>query len=83
MGAPGYAVFCSRGHLCKSVGHHEIDDREPECLCGSKKFWTQAEWGDDDYDQFVPSTSIGEDEYGPIWDISGLMSKKPVEDSDD
>lgn len=74
MGAPGYAVFCSNGHLCKSVGHHEIDDREPECLCGSKKFYTQFEWDDPDYEQFVKRDPSSKDQYGEIWDISKLIN---------
>lgn len=78
MGAPGYAVFCSNGHLCKSVGHHEIDDREPECPCGSKKFYTACEWGDSDYEQYVAIDPVTKDEYGSVWDITGLINYKPI-----
>jgi hypothetical protein len=55
MGAPGYTTFCENGHIVKSVMHHEINDEEvKECQrCSSKKFYTQFEWGDDDYKQLV------------------------------
>ena len=57
MGAPGYTEFCENGHIVKLVGHHEINDDEVEVCpcCNSSKFYTQNEWGDTDYHQFVPT----------------------------
>lgn len=74
MGAPGYAVFCSNGHLCKSVMHHEIDFSEvTQCQCGSTRFYTQNEWGDPDYEQYVAIDPIKTDEHGPVFDITKLI----------
>lgn len=77
MGAPGYAIFCSNGHLCKSVGHHEINyDEVSECRhCQSKEFYEQYEFGDDDYKQYVPFRPISEVNGISVFDISKLKKK--------
>ena len=31
-------------------------------VCGSKKYYSQCEWGDEDYPQFVPTTPVRHDE---------------------
>lgn len=66
MGAPSQAFFCSNGHLCLSTCHHEIPPFTPKsCWCGSKQIYTQFEWGDTDYPQFVDSRWLY---YGWHWD---------------
>ena len=74
MSSPGYAVFCATGHLVKLVGHSEIDYTEVNMCpyCKSKEFYTQLEWGDDDYEQFVPSQIIGRKNKVVIYDINKL-----------
>jgi len=49
MGAPGYTVFCAKGHIVQSVGHHEMCfDEVKACMCGCDKLGTVVEWGDSD-----------------------------------
>lgn len=74
MSSPGYAVFCANGHLVKLVGHSELDFTEVTICpyCKSKKFYTQLEWGDEDYSQFVPSQPIGKKNNVIVYDISKL-----------
>ena len=74
MGAPGYAVFCATGHLVKWVVCHEIDDKEVKICpyCKSQRFYTQWNWGDDEYEQFVSSQCIGRKNGVIVYDITKL-----------
>jgi len=70
MGSPGYVVFCHKGHIVESCGHHEmIVDEAKFCdVCGSCEFKSVMEWGDPDYNDnegsgLVPFDPIGKEKF--------------------
>lgn len=71
MGAPAFTVFCKKGHICHTNGHHELSDPPEKCFCGETELATETEWGDEDYGPFsVPYEPleseyiINEDDFG-------------------